>query len=849
MTCRTGTDLPALRRPWQALSIGAGDRSNTADLRRFLTAAAGAEPLASLLARHRVPVRALVRDLVERCGGVWVYSRYVLDEIRYGARSPAELDLLPGDLAHYYFECLSASRDEAAWSRVRLPVLGTPAAAAEPLTVDGLARLAGVTDRAAVSELCAGRLRPFLTDDGGCYGIYHTSLREFLAGMLRGHVVDGVRSRVGELAAATREAHDRIADHYLDLFGGLGTGLARLGDDPAVAGADGGYALRHLTHHLAAAGRVGEVHRVLACERATGPGTSRNLWFDAHNSRGTVDDYLADVARARRHAEADTDGRVVAGRPAPGIALEIRYALITAGVTTLTANVPVPLLLRLVTSGVWPHTRALAHARHLHVPGDRARALTGLLDHLPEPDRTTALADALAAVRAITDGVQRAEQVGALAPHLPDHLLAQAFATATAIGDEQARADAVVRLLHYLPDSFVPDVLAIARATDDRFGRAKILSWLALCLPDGLLDEALALARQISGTPNRVWALCKLAQHDASGDAVTREAVETALATEDPWERIRALLTIMSELGDGHASLLAPTLAAATGLESVPGKVIALCAIAEYLPEAEQDDVITEAIAGAATLDDEEQLADLLVRLTTDCLQGRRSDELLALARLVRDPGLRARVLRHLAAHLLAAEREQVLSEALANAAEIDEGERAHVIRLLAPLLAEAQLTRAVAEAKRMSDGFYRSHALGALAPHLPEHLVGEALSVGRVEHRRRHDRRREHAGVGARTTGHPIPAASAGRDPSRRAGRGADLASRVVSGCAPGLARRRDATARVLRGTRGGHRPGEDPRQERQFAGTGGGQARQVRSGTDADHAAGRYQRRAGRQ
>ncbi|XVV00211.1 hypothetical protein ACQPW3_22450 [Actinosynnema sp. CA-248983] len=65
VTCRTGTDLPALRRPWQALSITAEDRRNTNDLRRFLTDAAKAEPLASLLAQHAVPVKSLVRDLVE----------------------------------------------------------------------------------------------------------------------------------------------------------------------------------------------------------------------------------------------------------------------------------------------------------------------------------------------------------------------------------------------------------------------------------------------------------------------------------------------------------------------------------------------------------------------------------------------------------------------------------------------------------------------------------------------------------------------------------------------------------------------------------------------------------------
>ena len=42
--------------------------------------------------------------MAQRCAGVWIYLRYVLDEIREGLWDPREVSLLPGDLAGYYAE-------------------------------------------------------------------------------------------------------------------------------------------------------------------------------------------------------------------------------------------------------------------------------------------------------------------------------------------------------------------------------------------------------------------------------------------------------------------------------------------------------------------------------------------------------------------------------------------------------------------------------------------------------------------------------------------------------------------------------------------------------------------------
>ena len=93
---------------------------------------------------------------------MWIYLRYVLSELREGLRSVGDIDSLPGDLSAYYAESVLAERHHPDWSRLRLPLLATLAAAAEPLTVAVLTRLAGLPDPHPVQVLCGSRLLPFL---------------------------------------------------------------------------------------------------------------------------------------------------------------------------------------------------------------------------------------------------------------------------------------------------------------------------------------------------------------------------------------------------------------------------------------------------------------------------------------------------------------------------------------------------------------------------------------------------------------------------------------------------------------------------------------------------------------
>jgi hypothetical protein len=420
-TCRTGTDLPALRQPKDVIEIHAGSPRNTDDLAKYLhTVLTGDGKLAAaLLAAGQAP-DAVAARLQARCGGMWIYLRYVLEELRAGQRSVDDIDSLPGDLFHYYADSLLTDYHDPYWARVRLPLLATLAVAAEPLSVPLLTRLAGLPEEHPVQVLCGGRLHPFLTaarsqDDGlWRYSLNHASLREFLSGTAPVPVTGGASAQAEELARAVTVAHSRIADMYLDTFGGLRHGLRALAADLSAGQRDGGYALRHLTHHLERAGRHAEIDALLAQEQSA-PATG-SIWYTAHERAGTLAEYRADLDRARRLAADRTDRDLRRGRPAPTLALELRYLMIDSAIR---ASVPVELIVRLVESELWSPARALFYARQPPDPGSRAMRLAELLPALPEQERPAVAREALTLATQVASPYWRALACSVLADYLP----------------------------------------------------------------------------------------------------------------------------------------------------------------------------------------------------------------------------------------------------------------------------------------------------------------------------------------------------------------------------------------------------------------------------------------------
>ncbi|MGW9024713.1 hypothetical protein ACWGQ5_10840, partial [Streptomyces sp. NPDC055722] len=471
-THRSGTFMERAEAPQTTLRIDRTSADNLADVTTYLHRELEEETLAARLAEAGVPAETFAEELARRCGGLWVYLRYVLAELRVGSRRVDETGDLPADLLGYYVEQIHRFEKQPDWAGTGLPLLATLAAAGEPLPLETLSDLTVLTDRQSVRRWCDYHLRPFLdvTHAPRRYELYHASAREFLHGTLPTPSApacpEHVRLTADELAYATTTAHARIADHYLQLFGGLDDDLRHLAANTDLAQHHSGYPLRHLARHLMSAQREPDLHRLLNTSAETSGTATVNLWYTSHDHADTIDHYLDDLALAHHTTATAVDRTLQQHRPAPELGDEVRYALMIASIRSLTDNLQPKLLSQLVTSGLWTPQRGLSHARRFTDPLQRNESLLAVHQHLPGSDRAGVLAEAVDAARTLTDERSRAEALVALVPHLPEAdragVLAEAVDAARTLTDRRSRAEALVALVPHLPEADRAGVLAEA---------------------------------------------------------------------------------------------------------------------------------------------------------------------------------------------------------------------------------------------------------------------------------------------------------------------------------------------------------------------------------------------------
>jgi hypothetical protein len=739
-TYRTGNAPPHPDRS-KTERIRPDDARNTTDIRAYLAAAA--DELAGRLAEAGQSRAAFIDLLTERCQGVWVYLRYVLEEVRDGSRALGAIADVPAGLQAYYAEQVSRWRDDAAWAAGLLPLLATLGAAGEALPAATLAELTGHLDQAAVRLWCGTILRPLLTAVGTARGeplfeIYHASLREVLRGDIREDSEGNLLENALELRQATMTAHDRIASRYLQLFGGLDGAMASLAEDPRLGGIDGGYPLRHLARHLQQANRADDLFRVLRTERAAGDsqvaGQVVNVWYQTHEVAGDLAHYLDDLHRADAIVAETTDQAVARHERAPSLGQEIGYALMAASIASRTQNVPSALMGCAVKAGLWSPARGLDHARRLPDPGGRIQALLAIQPYLPAADQPGVLAEALTdaagiaapqhriwllaqvaaslppeqqadvfrQVIAITRTLQSPDQASALcalAPRLPAEVLPEALGAANSMTrDHYYRALALSGLAPFLPlqeqRQAVTDALAADRQVDGDDFRGKALIALAPHLQTDLLDEALLFAAELPGSRNRAAALTALAPclPDGNRPRVVQQAWEAALAIGYDTFRFEALITL--------APLLAP---------------------------GQQRDVLRQALDGATTEYDGTR-ADLLIAMAP-CLPSDLLAEALTVASAIRHGADRVRALAGLVDSLPAGQRPGVLHQAL-DALKGDWLLDDKALAALVPHLPADLLAEAVDVAVALRLDFIRTRALSVLAPHLPPDLLARTLAA-----------------------------------------------------------------------------------------------------------------------
>ncbi|MER6204629.1 hypothetical protein [Streptomyces sp. NPDC001642] len=431
-TLRTGTECAWLRHPYVVRHLTPGDPENINDMRRHLDRIAAEPEFADLLSAAGVGTADFAAVLLAKCAGVWIYLRYVLEEVRTGLRPLSSLDQLPGDLWSYYSENVHRlHRTDEEWEELYLPLLATLGVAYEPVTPEMLARLAGLEAVSRIRRLLALEWRPFCeTVPVGpdlAYSIYHQSLRDYLGGRAplapRG-TPESARHHRETLSLAARNAHSRVADQYLAEWGGLDEGLPKLLSTPRPSGRESGYGLRNVPFHLDAAGRVEDLHRLLACRPMNREGqVSSNTWYEALNGSGDLSHFLSHVARARAAAERDgerarTDSTSPPEFHSGGLGLEIRYALILSSLASLAMNTPPQVIAAMTNREVWTFEQTIGHVLRRPNAAERVSAMRALAEHLAEPFRVLAQEEAVRYLLRVHNRRELVEELEKLLPQL-----------------------------------------------------------------------------------------------------------------------------------------------------------------------------------------------------------------------------------------------------------------------------------------------------------------------------------------------------------------------------------------------------------------------------------------------
>jgi hypothetical protein len=536
------------------------------------------------------------------------------------------------------------------------PVLETLAAAGEPLTMEMLIRLAGA-DLDADGPLTMEVLVRLAGADGPLVTVTDNGRCELADPAVRALLPD--------------TAHARIADHYLDRWGGLDAGLPRLAADLTEADVDGGYPIRHLVSHLERAGRFDDVHRLMTCPAVSEFGPV-NLWFEVQLRAGSAELYLRSLERARDRAADRTDADVAAGRPAPSLGREFRYSLMVASAEPWFRPLAPALWHGLLATGGWDASYALAHARRLGKPEERCEALLVVLAHVPPEDRPAVVAEALAAARDSPDELPPDHVVRALAPHLPEPLLEELL-------------------------------IAAALGPDAGYGSGKVLEALAPHLPTTLLGRALEAAAVVGG--DALIPLLPYLPVDLIGEA---EAI--AAGVEDPSDRADALAALLPHLPPErrpHAGELA--VVAARSVSEAARRVAELAALLPVLPADQRRAVLAEALEGARALPGEDDRGRALAGLVPHAPA--LLAEALAALRAAPVTEFRTRLLLELLDHLDGGPAAALLSEILD-----DINFHSPIHRDLVP---PALLARVLAERGELSDSVNAALLPHGLATHL----------------------------------------------------------------------------------------------------------------------------------
>jgi NB-ARC domain-containing protein len=524
--------------------------------------------------------------------------------------------------------------------------------------------------------------------------------------------------------------HADLIDRYAQRFSG--------GELRRLAGPDlpdDGYVHAHLLGHLEKSGRIADLHALLSSEMPDG----RNGWFEARDRLSQVGGYLEDVARAWNLAASAAAARLAAGQPAPEVALEVRYALITATVLSMGGNIPPALAVRLLQEKIWSPEQALAYSR---------RALVDLAPHLPEPLLRELVA------RSLSKDIQArdVELLGALVPHLPPALRQELFAASQAMREEY-RWSIQLSLVPYLDEPERLQVLTMISGLVGQINEYLLVDALRTLAPhlpepkesiilDTLLrhwDTAemmeiwvghlLVFARQWMTAPEtlRSFQTMLAARQQILGRFISVPPEEDV--SQMSLNQFRNWLLRESPGADGGG--VPEGIRVQAFLQSL---VQMVPLFTQFLLRRMPNDQFEAWFLGRLTADASllREFADYMFVQALDWCAPLLSEQLLDVsierARGVRDPYVRLTALSRLMPHVGEAVREDACAEVVPLLREVEPGERLSILPEVAAYVPEPLLEEALGAVERIADERQRAEQLARLVPRLPSAFQARAV-------------------------------------------------------------------------------------------------------------------------
>jgi hypothetical protein len=442
------------------------------------------------------------------------------------------------------------------------------------------------------------------------------------------------------------------------------------------------YDVRHVVTHLMYSGRDGDVHKLLRLEVGE---ERRNGWFAERERRGDVGGYLDDVTQAWTAASHCVTDAIMNGHPAAALPLELRYALITSSINSLSRNLPPTLLAALVAGGMWSITQALRYAAQQPFAPLRAEAFTLLADQCTPETALDCLRQARSAAREIR--------------HRPDWRV-------RALGQVAAHAPPDVRR------DVVGEALDVLREIGSVEADENVAALMA-AVPDDMRDEVEAL----------------LAAFPVRAAKPVRPGIDDLGGRPSPWTfGVRRFAELLP--GFGEPVRLAIIGAFRNGEEEAVYRGIVIGACAGQDPA-----LAREALDIARSIPEAPLRAEVVAAVSPhldEAGRARALGELLTEARATDDPGTAAQILTAIVPALPEVDRLAAVDAALSATHTVEDGTlRSYVLRFLTPFVPVERLADVVAEAGRLADhSGDRGRVVAALAPRVAPPLLPDLLHL-----------------------------------------------------------------------------------------------------------------------